>query len=259
MKNKKVIVLLLLCLCMFGGCSKKSNEEIKIVSKNLYNGNVYKWIDKEKQIFQIPLITNKQISEFSIQSMEGSNIDEKYISYEIEEQENYKGYYIYMILFYVNSELYQEGKDVMIHSMEITMDNVTVDYDFGEILIQDVIVDNDNEMISYVGQGVMYPDISEVDIDLHAEKDVTLKEVTLSNDFQLLNKEQFLKTYKAGQDIPLAFVIDREQIKDSFEFYCYDVCLSFSDGTEERRYYGISSISTIVLDKSIEYIDSLGE
>lgn len=259
MSNKKIIILLLICLCIFGSCSNKSDDKLEIISDNLYNGNVYKWIDKEEQTFQIPLITNKDFSEFSIQSIEGRNFDKKYLSYEIEQQEKYKGYYIYMILFHVNTDMFQDGKEVVFQSFKITLDDITLDYDFGEIMIQDVIVNNDNEMVSYIGQGVMYPDISALDMDVHAEKDISLKNVSLSNNLPLLNKEQFLKNYKSGQDINFGFVIDTESIANTYEFYCYDVCLNFSDGVTESKYYGISSISTIVLDKSIEYIDNLGE
>lgn len=257
--RQKIFFLLFICLAIFAGCSNTSDTKLEILSKNLYSANVYKWIDKENQTFQIPLITNKKFSEFSIQSIEGRNFDEKYLTYEIEEQERYNGYYIYMILFQIDTAMFQAGKDVSFQSFKVTLDDITLDYDFGEILIQDEIVNNENELVSYIGQGVMYPEISALDMDIHSEKDVVLKDVTLSNHLSILNKEQFLKKYKSGQDINLGFIIDTKSAADTYEFYCYDVCLNFSDGVTDHKYYGISSISTIVLDKSKEYIDSLGE
>ncbi len=62
MNSKKIYILSLICLTIFAGCSNKSDTKLEILSKNLYSANVYKWIDKDNQTFQIPLITNKKFS-----------------------------------------------------------------------------------------------------------------------------------------------------------------------------------------------------
>ncbi|MCI8669314.1 MAG: hypothetical protein HFI34_07325 [Lachnospiraceae bacterium] len=140
-----------------------------------------------------------------------------------------------MILFQVDTAMFQSGKDISFQSFQVTLDDIALNYDFGEILIQDIIVNNEDDMVSYIGQGVMYPEISALDMDIHAEKDIVLKDVTLSNHLAILNKEQFLKKYKSGQDINLGFIIDPKSSEDIYEFYCYDVCLNFSDGATEQK------------------------
>ena len=252
MKKVLIAIMIFLASCFLIGCN--SNQD-RIISKNIYKSTILRRYG-ESVIFNIPLITNFEINEYRVEGIH-STLD---ISYDIDVIfiEEYNDYFSYAVEFSVLTDYYETYLDetLTIDEFSLSLNGARYSYEFGVINILGQFCEYDTDEVLISGQGIYYPNFNSVNIDLVFQSDCTIKGISLTNNFVMLNHEVYLDEYQ--KDSELSINLSIEEIEETSSIaYEFDIVISYECDGNEKVLSGFSSFKSQIDIINRNYIDKI--
>lgn len=253
--NKKPILVIFLFVLLLTLSSCTTEEPNDIFSSDFYYADVL-LRNQEYMDFNVPLVTNFEISTIGSVSLESSLSVE--FSYEIGLIENYKNYYSYIIKLSINPHSidFLDDKELLIDKIALTMNDKQFIYNFGSIRITNDLAYSNTDIVTILGQGIYYPNFSTINLDLQANTQIEITQIHLSNEFILTNTASMIKEYTINDHIGLNLYIDTTSINMN-KCYEFDIVIYLTSSETSYIIGGISPFKSQIDVLNRNLIDSL--
>lgn len=251
---KRVYVLLvILCFLLLFGCDTTKKQAI--IGDNLMETIVYK---REKQVvrFSVPLITENEFENIELVDMQGENFDLFPISFQYTSRE-YNGYHINWLFIEYNVSYYVGFEDVCVEidSLDLMIDKVFFNYDFGKITILEDFAEISNDDFQFNSQAVGAPTFSMFSFSFYVANDIEIISITNTLGKSLTNSDDYCIFYTIRELIE--FIIEAEGFDDK-KSYEFDIAIQYKKSGITKMQNGFSSFKSRPDTCMENYIDSLG-
>lgn len=221
MRKKILIILILINIHTFIGCNSEKHDNNQLLGGELYSNQTL-IRDTDKHVFLLPLISNEKINSIDIDYIDGENLEDLVINYEITLVTNHKGFYYYDLVLNIVGELYNtEIPYVQINSIHFIINESKKTYNIKQLKIINYRNYEYGNDIIYHGSAITIPNFNDhYALEIKFENDLKIIDFIFTNDLKLKSIE------KEGKEIEKDFIIKNQNNLLNLK---YDIILDYNN------------------------------